>query len=36
MYSMHGNADDKNFICTFDGDGKFVAVDASDNPDGDL
>jgi hypothetical protein len=29
MYSMYGNADDQNFICTFDGKGKFVGVDAS-------
>lgn len=36
MYSMYGNADDKNFICTFDGQGKFVAVDPTSNPDGDL
>ena len=36
MYSMYGNADDQNFICTFDGNGKFIAVDASGNPDGDL
>jgi hypothetical protein len=36
MYSMYGTADDKNFICTFDGNGKFVAVDATGNPDGDL
>lgn len=36
MYSMYGNADSQNFICTFDGNGKFVAVDPSGNPDGDL
>jgi hypothetical protein len=36
MYSMYGSADGKNFICTFDGSGKFVAVDPSGNPDGDL
>lgn len=36
MYSIYGNADNQSFICTFDGDGKFVAVDATDNPDGDL
>jgi hypothetical protein len=36
MYSIYGNADGKNFICTFDGSGKFIAVDPSGNPDGDL
>lgn len=36
MFSMYGNADDHNFICTFDSQGKFVAVDATTNPDGDL
>ena len=36
MYSMYGNADGQNFICTFTGDGKFVAVDNTGNPDGDL
>jgi hypothetical protein len=36
MYSMYGNADSKNFICTFTGEGKFVAVDNTGNPDGDL
>jgi hypothetical protein len=36
MYSMYGDADGQNFICTFDGNGKFVAVDSSGNPDGDL
>jgi len=36
MYSMYGNADGQNFICTFNREGTFVAVDASDNPDGDL
>jgi len=32
MYSMYGNADGKNFICTFNGEGKFVAVDSTGNP----
>jgi hypothetical protein len=36
MYSMYGNADGKNFICTFNSEGKFVAVDDTGNPDGDL
>jgi hypothetical protein len=36
MYSVFGNADGTNFICTFDGQGKFIAVDTSTNPDGDL
>jgi hypothetical protein len=36
MYSMYGNADGNNFICTFNGSGKFIAVDPSGNPDGDL
>ena len=36
MYSVFGSADDTNFVCTFDGQGKFVAVDKSENPDGDL
>jgi hypothetical protein len=36
MYSMYGVADGKNFICTFNGEGKFVAVDATGNPDGNL
>lgn len=36
MYSMYGNADGNNFICTFNGSGKFIAVDTSGNPDGDL
>lgn len=30
MYSVFGNADDKNFICTFTGGGEFVAVDDMD------
>jgi len=33
---MYGNADGKNFICTFNSEGKFVAVDDTGNPDGDL
>lgn len=36
MYSMFGVADNKNFICTFTGEGKFVAVDSTGNPDGNL
>lgn len=36
MYSMYGNAGGKSFICTFAGNGKFVAVDSTGNPDGDL
>jgi len=35
-YSMCGNADGKNFICTFNGEGKFVAVDSTGNTDGNL
>lgn len=30
MYSVFGNADGQNFICTFNGSGKFVAVDSTD------
>lgn len=36
MYSMYGNADDRNFICTFNAQGQFVSVDPTSNPDGDL
>ncbi len=36
MYSMFGNADDRNFICTFDRNGKFIAVDESGDSDGAL
>jgi hypothetical protein len=36
MYSIFGNADGQNFICTFDGHGKFVAVDPSGDSDGAL
>ena len=32
MSSMYGNADGKNFICTFNRDGKFVAVDSTGTP----